>query len=87
MSFYFLSPLLCWNSQNYECMKTCYDKLQLHFGQVIIQSLYSYTDAFVSSLNTIDIKKDLSNLKDLFEMSNLYKNHELSTKKKRNGGW
>ena len=42
------------------------------------------TDSFVLSLNTRDIIKDSKNLEDIFDFSNLDKNHELfSNKNKR----
>ena len=40
------------------------------------------TDSFVLSVNTKDIIKDLKNLEDIFDFSNLDKNHELFSKKK-----
>ena len=36
------------------------------------------TDGFVLSVNTKDIIKDLKNLEDIFDFSNLYESHELS---------
>ena len=39
--------------------ETCYDKLQPYFGQENIQIHYINNDAFVLSLNTQDIIKDL----------------------------
>ena len=35
------------------------------------------TDSFVLGVNTKDIIKDLKNLEDLFDFSNLNENHEL----------
>ena len=49
---------------------TYYDKLQPYFGQENIQLHYIDTDAFVLSVNTKDIIKDLKNLEDLFDFSN-----------------
>ena len=40
------------------------------------------TDSFVLIVNTKDIIKDLRNLEDVFDFSNLDKNHELFIKKK-----
>ena len=37
------------------------------------------TDSFVLSVNIKDIIKDLKNLEDIFDFSNLDKNHELFT--------
>ena len=42
------------------------------------------TDSFVVSVNTKDIVKDLQNLEDIFDFSNLDMNHQLySNKNKR----
>ena len=57
--------------------ETYYDKLQPYFGQENIQLHYIDTDAFVLSLKTQDIIKDLKILEDIFDFSNLDKNHEL----------
>ena len=48
-----------------------------------IQLHYIDTDAFVLSLKTQDIIKDLKNLEDIFDFSNLDKNHELYSKKNK----
>ena len=52
-------------------------KLQPYFGPENIQSNYIDTDAFVLGVNTEDIIKDLKTLEDIFDFSNLDKNHEL----------
>ena len=41
------------------------------------------TDSFVLSVNTKDIIKDLKNLEDLFDFSNLNENHELFSNKNK----
>ena len=41
------------------------------------------TDSFVLSVNTKDIIKDLKNLENTFDFSNLDKNHELFSKKNK----
>ena len=41
------------------------------------------TDSFVLSVNTKDILKDLKNLEDIFDFSNLDKNHELFSNKNK----
>ena len=51
--------------------ETYYDKLQLYFGQENIQLHYMDTGSFVLSVNTKDILKDLKNLEDIFDFSNL----------------
>ena len=62
--------------------ETFYDILQPYFGPENLQLLYMDTDSFVLSVNTKDIIKDLKNLEDIFDFSNLDKNHELFSKKK-----
>ena len=58
-----------------------YDKLQPYFGQENIQLHYMDTDSFVLNVSTKDIIKDLKNLEDIFDFSNLDKNHELFSNK------
>ena len=41
------------------------------------------TDSFVLSVNTKDIIKELKNLEDIFDFSNLDKNHELFSNKNK----
>ena len=41
------------------------------------------TDSFVLSVNTKEIIKDLKNLEDLFDFSNLDENHELFSNKNK----
>ena len=62
--------------------ETYYDILQVYIGQKNKQLHYMDTDSFVLSVNTKDIIKDLKNLEDIFDYSNLDKNHELFSKKK-----
>ena len=62
---------------------TYYDKLQPYFGQKNIQLLYMDTDSFVLSVNTKDIIKDFRKLEDMFDLSNLDKNHELFSNKNK----
>ena len=57
--------------------ETYYDKLQPYFGRESTQLHYMDTDSFVLSVNTKDIIKDLKNLEDIFDFSNLDKNNEL----------
>ena len=57
--------------------ETSYDKLQPYFKQEEIQPHYMDTDSFVLSVNTKDITKNLKNLEDIFDFSNLDENHEL----------
>ena len=57
--------------------ETSYDKVQPDFGQENIQLHYMETESFVLSVNTKDIIKELKNLEDIFDFSNLDENHEL----------
>ena len=63
--------------------ETYYDKLQSYFGQENIQLHYMDTDSFILSVNTKDIIKDLKNLEDIFDFSNLDKTHELFSNKNK----
>ena len=63
--------------------ETYYDKLQPYFGQQNIQLHYMDTDSFILSVKTKDIIEDLKNLEDIFDFSNLDKNHELFSKKNK----
>ena len=63
--------------------ETYYDKLQPYFGQENLQLHYMDTDSFILSVNTKDIIKDLKNLEDIFDFSNLDENHELFSNKKK----
>ena len=53
--------------------ETIYDKLQLN----VQKWHYMDTDSFVLSINSSNKVKDLQNLDDLFDFSNLNNNHEL----------
>ena len=66
---------------------TFYDKLQPYFGQEKSQLHYKDTDAFLLRMNTKDIFEDSKNLEDLFDFSNLDKNHEVFSKKKQKSNW
>ena len=63
--------------------ETYYDKLQPFFKQENIQLHYMDTDSFVLSVNTKHIKRDLKNLEDIFDFSNLDQNHELFSNKNK----
>ena len=60
-----------------------YDELQPYFGQEIIQLRYMDTDSAVLCVNTKNIIKDLKNLEDFFNFSNLDENHELFSNKNK----
>ena len=63
--------------------ETYYDILQPYFGLENNLLHYVNTDAFVLSLNTKNNIRDLKNLEDIFDFSNLEKNHELFSKKNK----
>ena len=63
--------------------ETYYDILQPYFEQESIQLHYMDTDSFVLSVNTEDIIRDLKNLEDIFDFSNLDKSHELFSNKNK----
>ena len=63
--------------------ETYYDKLQPYFEQENKQLHYMDTDSFVLSVNAKDIIKDLKNLEDIFDFTNLDKNHKLSSNKNK----
>ena len=62
---------------------TYYDKLQPYFGQENIKLHYMDCDSFVLSIETENIINKLKNLGDLFDFSNLGKNHELFSNKNK----
>ena len=60
--------------------ETYYDKLQKYFGIDGIQIHYQDTDAYIMSIKTTNLINDLSNLQEqynLFDFSNLSKEHKL----------
>ena len=57
--------------------ETYYDTLQPYFGQENLQLHYIDTDGMILSMKTKDIIKDLKNLEDIFDFSNLDENNEL----------
>ena len=63
--------------------ETYYDKFQPYFGQQNIELHYMDTDSFVLIVNTKNVIKDLKNLEDIFDFSNLDQNHELFNNKKK----
>ena len=63
--------------------ETYYDILQPYFGQDNIKLHYMDCDSFVLSIETQNINKDLKNLEDIFDFSNLDKNHELFSNKNK----
>ena len=63
--------------------ETYYDTLQPYFGQENLQLHYLDTDGMILKMQTKDIIKDLKNLEDIFDFSNLDKNHELYNEKNK----
>ena len=63
--------------------ETYYDELQPYFKQDNIELHYMDTDSFVLSVNSKHIIKDLKNLEDLFDFSNLNENHEIFSNKNK----
>ena len=63
--------------------ETYYDTLQPYFGQENVQLHYIDTDGMILSMKTKDIIKDLKNLEDIFDFSNLDENHELFSNKNK----
>ena len=60
-----------------------YDKLQPYFGLENIELHYMDCDSFVLSIDTQNIINNFRNLEDLFDFSNLNKNHELFSNKNK----
>ena len=63
--------------------ETFYDTLQTYFGQENLQLHYIDTDEMILSMKTKDITKDLKNLEDIFDFSNLDENHELFSERNK----
>ena len=63
--------------------ETYYDTLQPYFGQENLQLHYVDTDGMILSMKTKNIIKDLRNLEDIFNFSNLDEKHELFSEKKK----
>ena len=63
--------------------ETYYDRLQPYFGQENLQLHYIDTDGMILSMKTKKIIKDLKNLEDIFDFSNLDENHELFSNKNK----
>ena len=61
--------------------ETYYDTLRPYFGQENLQLQYIDTDGMILSMKTENIINDLKNFEDIFDFSNLDKNHELFSEK------
>ena len=62
--------------------ETYYDILQPHFEEKNLHLHYMDPDSFKLSVNTKYIIKDLRNLEDITDFSNLDKDHEIFSNKK-----
>ena len=63
--------------------ETYYDTLEPYFVQQNFQIHLMDTDRFILCVNTKNITKDFKNLEDIFDFTNLDKNHELFSNKKK----
>ena len=63
--------------------ETYYDTLQPYFRQENIQLHYMDCDSFILSIKSENIIKDLKNLEDIFDFSNIDENHELYSEKNK----
>ena len=63
--------------------ETYFEKIQPCFGQENIHLHHMDTDSFVLSVNTKDFIRDLKTWEDIFDFSNLDKNHELFSYKNK----
>ena len=63
--------------------ETYYDTLQPCFGRKSLQLHYIDTDGMILSMKTKDIIKELKDLEDIFDISNLDKNHEIYNEKNK----
>ena len=61
--------------------ETYYDKFHYYFADENIRYHYGDTDAMVLSIETKDIVEDLYTLRDLFDFSNLNREHKLFNEK------
>ena len=63
--------------------ETYYDTLQPYFDQENLKLHFIDTDGMILSMKTKDIIKDLKKIEDIFDFSNLDKNHELYSEKNK----
>ena len=61
--------------------ETYYDLIHPCFKERNLHLQYMDTDSFILTVNTEDIIKDLKHLEDMFNFSNLDKNHEIISNK------
>ena len=60
-----------------------YDKLQPYFGQENLHLHFMDIESFVLSVNTKKIIKELKNLEEFFDFSNLKENHDIFSKENK----
>ena len=63
--------------------ETYCDTLQPYFGQENLQLHYMDCDSFILSIESENIIKDMKNLEDIFDFSNIDENHELYSEKNK----
>ena len=63
--------------------ETYYDTPRPYFGQENIQLHYMDCDSFILSIKSENIIKDLKNLENIFDFSNIDENHELYSEKNK----
>ena len=63
--------------------ETYYDILQPYFGQENLQLHYMDCDSFLLSFTTQNVINNLKNLEEIFDFSNLNKNHEIFSEKNK----
>ena len=63
--------------------ETYYDTLQPYFGQKNIQLHYMDCDSFILSIKSENIIKDLKNLENIFDFSNIDENHEFYSERNK----
>ena len=73
-------------SSKLDMFETYYDKLQPYLGLEDLQLHYIDTNGKILSMKTPNIIKDLKNLEDIFDFSNLDENHELFSDKVKKVG-
>ena len=67
--------------------ETYYDTLQPYFCQESLQIHNIDTDGLILTMKTENIIKDLKNLEDIFDFTNLDESHESYNNKKQKNGW
>ena len=67
--------------------ETYYDTLQPYFGQETLQLHYIDTDGMILSMKKETNIKDLKNLENIFDFSNLDENQKLFGNKNKKSDW